>query len=138
MNSRNDNSGFFLSCVALGAVALGVYFFLKTVGEIIRLPVRETGWLVLGLIGFFSGLLYSWVTARRVALCAWWLTAVTFPFLTPALDYWSLDAVSKMIIDSTWHTGELKRDWYGENWAQVLMLIALCGIAAFVHRRDRF
>ena len=138
MNSRNDNSGFVLACIALGAVVLGVYFFLKMVGEVIRLPVRETAWLLLGLIGFFSGLLYSWLTARRVSVWAWSLAAAAFPFLTPALDYWALDTVSKMIIDSSWHSGELQRAWYGENWVQVLVFFGLCGIAFLFHKRTSF
>ena len=138
MSNRNDETIFWFGFIVVAAVFLGLYLFLKKVGAVIGLPLGPTVWLLIGIAGFVGGLFYVWVTSRRVGAWIWWLVAGTFPFITPALDYWSLDTVSKMIVDSTWEHGELERAWYGNGWVQVLMFMILCGIAVIMHRRDRY
>jgi hypothetical protein len=138
MSNRNDDTVFWLACIALAVVGFVVYSFVKSVGSAIGLPPGPTAWLLVGFIGFSGGMLYAWLSGRQVNLWVWWLAAGTFWFITPALDYWALDTVSKMMVDSAWDHRELTRAWYGQSWVHVLTFVSLCGIATFMYQRDRY
>ncbi|PHV03817.1 hypothetical protein CSQ96_29055 [Janthinobacterium sp. BJB412] len=136
MGNRNNDGAFWFAVIALVAVVISLYLFVKKVGMSIGLPPGPTAWLLVGVTSFFGGLLYAWLSGRRVHLWVWWLATGAFLFFTPALNYWSLDTVSRMMVDSDWHRGELEHAWYGSKWAQAGMVTVLLGIAAFVYHND--
>ncbi|WP_219119114.1 hypothetical protein [Janthinobacterium sp. UMAB-56] len=136
MSNRNDDSAAFLVVIAIIAVYVVVYQFVKSVGETIGLPPGPTAWILLGVTCLIGSLLYAWARGHRVGNWTLWLVAGTFVFFIPALDYWSLDTVSKMAVDSSWEHRELTHAWYGTKWAQAIMFLSLFGIAAFAQYRD--
>ncbi|MGK5079610.1 hypothetical protein [Janthinobacterium sp. HLX7-2] len=136
MSNRNDDSAVFLVVIAIIAVCVVGYQFVKSVGETIGLPPGPTAWILFGVACLISGLLYAWARGHRVGNWTLWLVTGTFVFFIPALDYWSLDTVSKMAVDSSWSHGDLIHAWYGKKWAQAIMFTSMLGIAAFAQYRD--
>lgn len=144
MSNRNGDAEAGVVVVILLGLCLAVYLFLKSVGDTIGLPVKETGQLLLGLTLIFGSFGYLWLSRWGRPRLAWWTVPLVFPLFVPALDYWALDSVSKLMLESTrkWSSGGnsategLQHAWFGQTIPQVIMFLGLCALAWFINRDD--
>jgi uncharacterized membrane protein YiaA len=68
MCTRNNEAGFWLAVIVLGGIALGVYIFLKSVGDAIGLPVKQTASLLVGVAMLIGGARYAWLSGKQVVI----------------------------------------------------------------------
>jgi hypothetical protein len=52
-----------------------------------------------------------------------------YPFILPALNYWSLDVPSRLFLQIDESAVNVDRLWYGQGWWQLLIFIGLVGCA---------
>lgn len=137
MSTRNNEAGFWLAVIMLGGIAFGVYVFLKSVGDSIGLPVKQTASLLVGVAILVGGVGYAWLSGKQIVIWTLWLLVLAFLFFIPAMDHWSLDFTSKLALDAGFSgEGTSEHAWYGRGWVQALMFVGLCALASFIHYND--
>lgn len=136
MSNRNDGEVLFWLClIGLAFVGWQVYLQVKVFAEWMHLDWSSAACLLAGILALVAGVVLTWLKDGPLSKLFPWMLCGFYPFVLPALNYWSLSVPGRLFpIDGYNYGSAAEVAWYGNGWWQLLMFIALLGIAYSVNK----
>lgn len=121
---RRDDSSALLT-ISLFIAGLFIYFIVNTVAEWLHLNWAAAASLLFGLITLVAAMVFVVFQYFSLSKLFPWMLCGFYPFILPALNYWSLDMPSRLFLRIDESVGNVDRLWYGQGWWQLLIFIGL-------------
>lgn len=130
---RLDHLPILIAIPVLGAGLL-IFLTVRTFANWVNLDWTAAVSLLTGIIGFVVSMFFVLVRDFSLSKLFPWMLCVFYPFILPALNYWSLDMPSRLFFRIDESMGNVDRLWYGNGWWQLLIFIGLVACAYGWHR----